>query len=67
MTQLLDQVIKEVSELPISEQDALASIFLEELASERRWSASFAKSQDLLDKLAAEALEEYAAGRTQPM
>lgn len=67
MTQLFDQVIKEVSKLPTAEQDALASILLEEIASEARWTDSFAKSQELLDKLAAEALAEYAAGRPRPM
>ena len=63
MTQLLDQVIKEVSKLPVADQDALAAILLEEIAAEQRWSESFAKSQDLLDKLSAEALEKFAAGR----
>jgi len=63
VTQLLDQVIKEVSKLPVADQDALAAILLEEIAAEQRWSESFAKSQDLLDKLSAEALEKFAAGR----
>lgn len=67
MTQLLEKVLNEVAKLPASEQDAVAAILLEELASEQRWSESFAKSQDSLAKLAEQALAEYAAGRTKPL
>ena len=67
MTQLLEKALNEVAKLPASEQDAVAAILLEELASERRWSESFARSQDSLAKLAEEALAEYAAGRTKPL
>ena len=67
MTQLLEKALSEVAKLSGPEQDALASILLEELASERRWSESFAKSQDVLAKLSEEALAEYLAGRTQPL
>jgi len=58
--------MREVAKLPPSEQDAVAAILLEELASEQRWADSFAKSQDQLAKLAEEALSEYNAGRTKP-
>jgi 4,5-dihydroxyphthalate decarboxylase len=37
------------------------------LEDERRWSETFAKSQELLGELAAEAREEYRAGRTLPL
>ncbi len=67
MTQLLEQALSEVAKLPESEQDAVAAILLEELASEQRWSESFAKSQDLLAELAEKALAEHAAGRTKPL
>lgn len=67
MTQLLDKAIAAVTQLPESEQDAIAAVLLEEIASEQRWSMSFAKSQDLLARLAEEALEEYATGKTQPL
>lgn len=67
MTQLLEKALKEATKLSASEQDALATILLEELASERRWMESFAKSQDLLDRLADEALTEDTAGRTKPL
>lgn len=67
MTKLLDKALSEVAKLPASEQDAVAALVLEELASEKRWSLSFAKSQDLLAKLAEEALQEYASGQTKPL
>jgi hypothetical protein len=67
MTKLLEQALEEVAKLPASEQDAVAAILLEELASEQRWAASFARSQDKLAKLAQEALAEYNAGRTKPL
>lgn len=67
MTKLLDKALSEVAKLPASEQDAVAALVLEELASEKRWSSSFAKSQDQLAKLAEEALAEYASGQTKPL
>ena len=67
MTKLLEKALQEVAKLPAAEQDAMAAIVLEELASERRWADAFAKSQDQLAKLAQEALAEYNAGRTKPL
>lgn len=67
MTQLLEKALQAVANLPAQEQDALAAILLDELASEQRWSESFAKSQELLASLAEEALAEHAAGHTKPL
>ena len=67
MTQLLEKAMNEAAKLPPSDQDVLATILLEEIASEQRWSASFAKSQDVLSVLADEALAEHRAGRTKPL
>ena len=67
MTQLLEKALSEVAKLPASEQDAMAAIVLDELASEQRWTASFAKSQDVLARLAGEALFEHDSGRTKPL
>jgi hypothetical protein len=67
MTQLLEKALSQVAKLPASEQDAVAAIVMEELASEQRWTDSFAKSQDLLAKLAEKALADHAAGRTKPL
>ena len=67
MTDLLEKALKQVSKLPPAEQDAVAAILLEELASEERWAALFEKSEDLLEKLADEALAEHRAGLTKPL
>jgi len=67
MTQLLEKALSEVAKLPDAEQDAVAVILLQEMASERRWSEAFANSQDLLARLAEKALAEHAAGRTKPL
>ena len=67
MTDLLEKALDEVKKLPPSEQDAVAAILLQELAAEQRWSDSFANSQDVLEKLAQEALAEHRAGQTKPM
>lgn len=65
MTQLLERAILEINKLPDSEQDFIAAILFDELASEHLWSDSFAKSQDVLARLADEALAEHVAGKTQ--
>lgn len=67
MTQLLERAFAEASKLPEPEQDAVASIFLAELESERRWTQAFASSQDELSLLADEALREFESGETLPM
>jgi hypothetical protein len=52
-----------------SERDSVsaANELAAELESERRWAEAFARSADLLDKLADEALAEYRAGKTEPL
>jgi phosphoserine phosphatase len=67
MTRLLETALSQAAALPDAEQDAVAAILLAEMASEKRWSASFAKSQDMLAGLAQKALAEHAAGKTQPL
>jgi hypothetical protein len=67
MTQALSSAVAEAAKLPPDEQDVLAAILLEEIASEHRWSLSFAKSQDVLESLASEALSEFKAGKTKPL
>jgi len=67
MGRLLEKVIAEVSKLPEAEQEAFAAFMLEELESERRWDDLFARSQDLLARMADEARREHRAGLTQPL
>jgi hypothetical protein len=65
MTELLEQAISHLKALPVSEQDAIASMILEELEDDQRWDKAFADSPDVLAKLAATAMSEYRAGKTQ--
>lgn len=67
MTELLEKAIARLKTLPASEQDAIAAMILEELEDEIRWDAAFAGSQDTLAKLAAEAMTQYHAGKTQEL
>ncbi len=67
MTKLLTQAFEQATRLPEVEQNALAKWLLDELNSEKKWSASFAESEDVLDKLADEALEAKRQGKTAPL
>jgi hypothetical protein len=67
MTELLEKAIARLKTLPEREQNAIAAMILEELEDEIRWDAAFAGSQDALGLLAAEAMAEYHAGKTQEL
>jgi hypothetical protein len=67
MTKTLQKVIDEVSQLPPDEQETFAAWMLIELRSEQRWNELFARSQDMLAKMADEALAEHRAGKTLPL
>ena len=58
MTRLLEKAFKEAARLPVVEQNALAKWVLAELHSEMKWQRMFADSEDILVKLADEAIEE---------
>ena len=61
---LVDQAIKEWKERSPMEQNRIAKWLIEELKSESKWEKSFAESEDLLEELATEALEEDKRGET---
>jgi hypothetical protein len=63
MTPLLERALEEVTHLPVEDQDAIASLILDELADERRWDEAFARSQAQLEKLAAKVREDIREGR----
>ena len=67
MTKLLEEAFKKAAELPETEQDTFARWLLDELESERRWDKMFAESQDVLDRLADEALEAHRRGEAKAM
>lgn len=67
MTKLLEQAFQEASKLTEVEQNALAKWVLEELESEKAWDKAFAGSENVLDKLADEAINEHKKGKTKPL
>lgn len=67
MTQLVKKAFDKISELPSEEQERFAAWMLEELESEARWDELFARSPELLEKLADEAIAEDDAGLTEPL
>ena len=67
MGRLLQKVIEETAKLSEPEQEAFAAFMLAELESERRWDELFARSQDVLARMAEEARQEYRAGRTESL
>ena len=53
MTELLQQAIAQIQELPPDQQDAIASRFLAELQDEQKWKARFmATTDDQWDQMA---------------
>ena len=64
MTLLLSKAFKELSKLPKSVQDKIASELLEDIESEIKCDKALSESQDKLEKLADKALEDLKAGRT---
>lgn len=67
MTKLLEKAFKAASKLPEIEQNTLAKWVLEELEAEEKWVKAFAGSEDILDKLADEALAAHRQGKSKPL
>ncbi len=63
MTRLLQEAFAQMEKLPETEQDAIASLVLEELADEARWQEAFARSQDQLAALATKVRDDIREGR----
>jgi len=67
VTELLERAIARLQTLSENEQNAIASIILEEIEDERLWDESFSRSPNVLAGLAASAMAEYHAGETQEL
>jgi hypothetical protein len=67
MTDLLKKAFEKASQLSVEDQDRFGAWMLEELDSDERWDELFAQSQDVLAKMADEALAEHRSGKTQPL
>jgi len=67
MTELLEKAFAEASKLPEGEQNSFARWLLVELESDRKWDKMFSDSQDLLSRLADDALAEHWQKKTKPL
>ena len=63
----LELAFTEIQKLPPIEQNEFATWILAELRSEERWTKLFAKSGDILSRIADEALTEYRANKTEEL
>jgi len=67
MTKLLERAFKNAFLLSDIKQNAFAKWILDKLESERKWEKTFAGSEDVLERLADEALAEFKRGKTKPL
>ncbi len=67
MTKLLEKAFQRASALPVVDQNALAKWLLEELEADKKWELIFAESENVLDKLADEALAAHKKGKTRSL
>lgn len=67
MTKLLEKAFKAASRLPEIDQNMLAKWVLDELRSEGVWAKLFADSEDVLEALADEAVNEKRRGKATPL
>ena len=64
MTKLLEKAFQEASKLPETTQNAIAKWIMEEMEDEKKWEASFAETEDILEQLADKALLDEKQGKT---
>ena len=67
MTKLLEKAFKKASKLPEVEQNIIAKWLLEELEIEKEWERRFAESENILNRLANEAIDTHKKGKTKQM
>ena len=68
MGELLERAIEEAHKLTEDEQESIGAWLLAEIESERRWDELFSRSpSQALERIAAEALEDFRTGRTSPL
>src|SRR5258705_10035280 len=68
MGKLLDRAIEEAHKLAENEQEAIGAWLLAEIESEREWDELFSRPpSEALERMAAEALEDFRLGRTSPL
>ncbi|MEA3303893.1 MAG: hypothetical protein U9Q75_11540 [Pseudomonadota bacterium] len=61
---MLENAFAAASKLPVIEQNTLARWMMDEIESDKKWDKLFAESEDVLGRLAIEAIDEENSGRT---
>ena len=64
MNALLKEVLARLDKLSPERQNELAALLLAEMEADERWDELFAKSQDELEAMADETLDEHSRGDT---
>lgn len=67
MTPLLEEAISEARKLSEQAQDAIAVMILGQIAEDRGWDESFARSQGQLARMAEKVRADIAAGRVRDL
>jgi len=67
MSSLLEKALEKLGALPPDEQDAIASQILASLEDDEAWKRRFTKKQDVIRRMAREALEEDERGETRAL
>lgn len=67
MTQLLEEAIARLQQLPPEEQDAIAQLIMAEMEDEQQWDEAFAHSQDKLTELAAKVRLDIQTGKVRSL
>ena len=65
MLKIVEQMFQKITQLPVSDQEAIASIVLQEIESGQRWDELFARPNcpDILSQMADTALADVGADR----
>ena len=66
MTKLLKEAFEKATKLPDQEQDSIAVHIILEVDSRNQWDQTLASTQDQLEAMATEAVEEHEKGKTTP-
>jgi hypothetical protein len=66
MNALLEKALAEVARLPDAEQEAIASLILDEIAAEQGWDERFARTQNQLGELVRRARANFESGDVLP-
>jgi len=65
MTKLVNSAFEKISSLPEIEQNIFAQFIIDEIKEEDNWNKSFSKSEDILSKMANEALADFNNNQTE--